>query len=95
MLKSFCGIVALLCFAASVAFAALLTSTPALAPAPVEPAPVAGTRTAPVVFEQGSILVLALAKPAATVARVKAKAYQCGTWEASQVGGAYKRCEWR
>lgn len=95
MLKSFCGVLALLCFAASFAFAALLTSTPA--PAPVtEPAPVAVIVAKPVLFETGSMLVFAKPKPAATVARApKAKAYQCGTWEASNVGGAYKRCEWR
>lgn len=96
MIKSFTAIVAVLCVFASVAFAALLTSTPVAAAtsAPASASPAASTASVDV-FETSAVLVLAKpAKPARKVAR-KAKAWTCGDWEASAVGGAYKRCEWR
>lgn len=97
MLKSFCGIVAVLVFGAMVAFAATVSRESSAAPVA---APTVQADPTPFVFESSAVLVLAKAldtKPAPTVARnaPKAKAYQCGAWEDSQIGGAYKRCEWR
>lgn len=51
-----------------------------------------------VVLETSSVLVLVQDKKEAPKARrvaARAKTLQCGQWEASTVGGAYKRCDWR
>jgi hypothetical protein len=62
-------------------------------------APAVLTESPPVVLETSAVLVLAdrakeapLARPVARRAKTK---YECGGWEPSQAGGAYKRCDWR
>lgn len=90
----------------AVLFAVLTVGVSALCFAawrPVHPVPVqeelAPAREAhPVVLETSSVLVLVgpvqeAPKPRPVAAR--AKTYACGGWEASQVGGSYKRCDWR
>jgi hypothetical protein len=45
------------------------------------------------------MLAVALAIPSAPVAKpqpVKAeRAWTCGNWQASAIGGSYKACEWK
>lgn len=74
------------------------------APLPTVAAVLPAPAPTPVIFETSSVLIIfeqpnaeQPSKPA-PVARhkaPKAKTWTCGTWEDSQVGGAFKRCEWR
>lgn len=99
MIKFTLALVASLALFAVVAFAASSPVAPTTAPTVATTAPTFAPEPPPVVLETSAVLVLAKPAPA-KVARVtpkapKAKAWTCGTWEASNVGGAFKRCEWR
>jgi len=76
--------------------------SPVVPPVQAVEAPVAVpalTESPPVALETSAVLVLAgrakeapKARPVAARAKTK---YECGGWEPSQAGGAYKRCDWR